>query len=645
MTLYWYGNGGNWSDCANHWSNNSGNSPNSPAAAVPGIGDDVVFDGNSGSGICTIDASSNCANISFTTTTITLAGAQSLSVYGNILLASGMGFTYSGTIVMKGVSGTKTISTNTVVFTGNLTFNGAATFQLSDDLSMSRSTASLSLTAGTFDPNGRTVSFASSCTGISIIGAIPFYNLTVTGPAVKTGFMSFDSNVVISNNLTLISNSAINRILLKSNSTSQQRTITCNGTVNINGCDLQDIVGAGSATWDFHDTTTYNKYVGNCGGNSGIVFTPYAPQYWKHGASASYYWDDSTRWFLASNGQGGQGRTPLPQDDVIFDANSFSTTNRHVISSMPRLGKSVTFAGDGQGAVIDGPTVDLANDVMLFGSLTLTNGMNITGNFHFDFQGRASSTLISAGNTLYHILVNMPSYVLTLQDDLVCSATGTTITWGTLDMNNHNMTLFDFAMVSGGAGACTLYMRSGILELTRNTVGSIWSTPYNTNNAVIYPGTSTLKINSALGSAQELQMTPYTRSLNNLILTGSGNYKLYVVGASIGFNDMYIDTSQAAKGIKGTAGQTITATMVRRSPDTNTFTVVSDAGSSMTFTKVGGGVIHLPYSNITYVTFNPDKTWYFGASSTNGGNNTRAYWTYPYQVLRDMYQEIVGYGI
>lgn len=54
---YWVGGTGNWSDATNHWSDSSNGTPN--ASFLPTSSDNVYFDANSGSGTCTIDATSN----------------------------------------------------------------------------------------------------------------------------------------------------------------------------------------------------------------------------------------------------------------------------------------------------------------------------------------------------------------------------------------------------------------------------------------------------------------------------------------------------------------------------------------------------------------------------------------------------------
>jgi len=96
-TVYWFGGTGDWSDQANHWSNNSGNSPASLHGSVPGEDDNVIFDANSFSGasqVVTVGSTLvECNNINFTGATgnpVLDATSASFYVYGNITLISGM---------------------------------------------------------------------------------------------------------------------------------------------------------------------------------------------------------------------------------------------------------------------------------------------------------------------------------------------------------------------------------------------------------------------------------------------------------------------------------------------------------------------------------------------------------------------------
>lgn len=228
-TVYWYGGTGNWSDYANHWSNNSGNSPASNHGAAPGTDDDVVFDANSSSASAaytvTVDATANCQNFTMAGpgggNKVTWAGSSLLNVYGNINLTggtAGITRTYTGAIVMKATSGTKTIDVNGVSLS-TLEFSGTGgTFQLTNSLTLVGTGPTL--TAGTFDANSQLVSMTSTDSKVidgNFTGSSSFYSLTVTGSATTGNSLSLKSNITVSNTLTINGDSGINRLLVKSN--------------------------------------------------------------------------------------------------------------------------------------------------------------------------------------------------------------------------------------------------------------------------------------------------------------------------------------------------------------------------------------------------------------------------------------------
>ncbi len=114
---YWVGNGGDWSDFANHWATTSGGSTFHTSA--PTVNDDVFFDANSFSSsgqTVTLDINGFAANLNFTgvTNTPTLAAGvtRTLTVANDLTFVSAMSLTFTGKIVF-------TNGTNVAVELGN----------------------------------------------------------------------------------------------------------------------------------------------------------------------------------------------------------------------------------------------------------------------------------------------------------------------------------------------------------------------------------------------------------------------------------------------------------------------------------------------------------------------------------------------
>ena len=202
-------------------------------------------------------------------------------------------------------------------------------------------------------------------------------SLTVNWTAVKTNAITLSADFAPNagaSTITIAGNSVTNRILVQSSVLGTARTITAAVAVPSN-CDFMDIIGAGAATWS-------GTSLGDCLGNSGITFTPAATQYYQTAVSAS--WSDATKWFLGSNGTGGAGRVPLPQDNVVFDQYSVTASGKTITADMPRMGKDITWMG-----VANAPTYTIGGNFWIFGSVTLSSSMTITANgYAHDFYGR-----------------------------------------------------------------------------------------------------------------------------------------------------------------------------------------------------------------------------------------------------------------
>src|SRR3990167_9605619 len=248
---YWVGGGSsaNWNATGNtNWSETSGGANN---ASVPGVADDVIFDGvGTGASNSTLSASITVNSVNFTgyANTLTHNNTFTLTIdsqdgSGNaLILSAGMTYTRGGTTAMLTFTGTGTskITTNGKTV-GRITFNNSGgTFQLQDDLN---AIENFLLTAGTFDANTKTVSLVGNTH--NLLGSITFYNLTRAGTAAKTDSMTLFSNITVSNVLTINGNSATDRVLVQSDTVGTQRTITA-ASVSVSNADFMDINASGT---------------------------------------------------------------------------------------------------------------------------------------------------------------------------------------------------------------------------------------------------------------------------------------------------------------------------------------------------------------------------------------------------------------
>jgi hypothetical protein len=176
-TRYWVSGTGNWdASTTTNWAYSTGGTGQN--APVPTSTNAVFFDGNSGGGIVTITATSNCINLTTTGFTGTITGSSALNIYGSMTLSSGITFSYSGALSFLSTTIGQTITTAGKTLPA-VNFNGSGgAWTLQDNWTAS----SISLNTGSLTTNNvniSTVSFGTS--GTLILGSS---TITLTGTGV-----------------------------------------------------------------------------------------------------------------------------------------------------------------------------------------------------------------------------------------------------------------------------------------------------------------------------------------------------------------------------------------------------------------------------------------------------------------------------
>ena len=665
---WWVGGTAAWDAVVgNKWAAVSGGPGGQP---IPTSADAVFFDAASGAVTVTISAgNTGCAGITCTGFAGTLAGATAITVTGGMTLSATTTLTSTGTITFAG-SAANTITSAGKVFPCAVTFDGVGgTWTLQD--AFSSTLGAVTLTNGTFNTNAkaftcltfsssnannRTLTITNSTVGCNawnlatitnltfnangstinvtgnslgstfqgggkvynilnwtisaaanessfqgMTGANTFATLTFTGAATKTGRVSFGASITVTGTFTCNGNSLTNRTLLRSDAVGTSRTITA-AVVVINNTDFQDITGAGAGVWS-------GASIGNAEGNSGITFTPTVTRYWTGGTGS---WSAVGEWSAASGGAAGAS-VPLCHDAVIFDANSFSGAGQTVTCDMSRLGKDINFTG-----ILNNPTINLGSSVNgMFGSLTLVAGMTLGGANALTFWGRGANTVTSAGKAFtQNTTLDAPGGSLTLLDAFQNNVRTLTVTRGTFNANNFNLTIGAFD--SNNAFVRTITMGSGTWNITLATASTIWAMGTSLNSTV-NPGTSTIKI---IGSTVNTRtFSGGSKTFNNIWFSNATpGGQLNFVGSNT-FNDFKCDT--APQTIKFTAASTTTVTTWTVSGIAlNLITIDTITAAAHNLTKAGGGTISSDYLSIINSHALPVNTWYAGTHSVDGGGNT-----------------------
>jgi hypothetical protein len=537
------GGTGAWSDAA-HWSLSSGG----PGGEVaPDSDDDVIFDANSSAVSYFVDLAAlsvSFRNFSVTalpaTGTITINGSgASANVYGAVsvdvavVAGSMLGqlINFYGTTSMKLPAGMY-VARTACIQTGTLTFQ-------SDLQMLPNWSSTFWAVSGTVAANSKKLTIYSDPSAArGIYGGPTLYDVEIIG----NGYVNFTSNTVIAGTLTIPGIAANNRILVASGTLGTARTIAA-GAVDLGHVDFMDIVGAGAAA-PFTGTS-----LGDCLGNSGITFTPAATQYWKTTTTGIKYFSTAGNWFLATNGGGGAGRCPLPQDNVVFDANSIGAAGTQVTIDYPRAFKDMTCTG-----VTNTPSITNTGGltVACFGSLTLAAGITWAwSSFGLVMYARSAVSITSAGKSFYQGLqLYGPGITVTLQDALTTAyQSNLTLVNGTFNANNMSVTIGGrFTLNAGG----TVNMGSGTWTMTGDLVGSgvLWNIVGGTLNC----DSSTLKFTNTATSAKV--MYGGGKTYNNLWFScGSASGPFSLTGGNT-FADFKGDPGSI---VQFTAGTTQTA--------------------------------------------------------------------------------------
>lgn len=275
------------------------------------------------------------------------------------------------------------------------------------NLTITAGTGTILLTGSTatFLGNGKTyniVSFighTSYSSSLSITGNNTFGTLTLAPTyAAKDTSVTLSGNQIVSGTFTLSGNSAINRILIKSNTLGTARTITA-ATVAVTNADFMDITGDGAATWDMSGISGGS---GNCGGNSmkalgNAAFT----------AATNQTWSGTSGGFWSMNGW--TTHIPLPQDTALFNV-AFGTS-KTVTVDMPRVG-SIDMTGATWTTAL---TLSWGTTIASYGSLTLISGLTMGGANLIELGGRGSYVIDTKTVTISRpitLLAPMGTYTL-----------------------------------------------------------------------------------------------------------------------------------------------------------------------------------------------------------------------------------------
>lgn len=307
----------------------------------------------------------------------------------------------------------------------------------------------------------------------------------------------------------------------------------------------------------------------------------------------------------------------------LSEANSISynfTGGTYILSVAPISGNSVrnlNFTGYAGAAQLS------SSSSVIYGNLLLSSGMTVTASGNaMSFRATSGTQQITtnAKTIEFPLTFNGVGGTFQLQDALTMGSTRTaTLTNGTLDLFGKTLTVG--TAFTTGTGTKNLTFNGGTLVCPTAAVTAF-------NNAV--PTGFTTTAGTGTGTISMTAATAKTfvggGSAFNCTLNQGGAGALTITGSNT-FLDI-TNTVQPAS-VLFTAGTTSTFSNFSLSGTAgNLITIGSVTAASHTLSKASG-TVSADYLSISRSTATGGASWYAGANSTNGGNNSGWVFTAP----------------
>ena len=465
---------------------------------------------------------------------------------------------------------------------------------------------------------------------ISATGELTFYNVSWTSPGAQSvtitalsftcnnlfftapslvgiGQISFaTTNATINGTLTCAGASAVQRILLRSNTIGTPRTLTVN-SISATDCDFRDITLAGTASG------ASPTRAGDCGGNTGITFPAAKTVYWNLAGAQNW---SATGWAPSSGGSPAVNEFPLAQDTAVFDE-AGSVTGTITINAAWNIGTFDASLRTSAMTLTTGSNAPVVYGDWLFG--TGVTSSSSTGAITFAKNG--TQTITSNGVQFnYPIRIDHPLANVQLADALSLGSTRTlTLSAGTFDAVTYNVTIGLFT-VSG-----TSILRMGSGTWTVSGVDTVWNA---SGTSSIIAGISTLVFSDTSTTARSFIGGNFY--YNKLTIGGATGTSTFSIQGANTFGEL-ASTKTVAHTISFVTNQTYTVGKWSVTGTSGNVVTVNSSAAGTTFTlsiagPANSGIDYLSVRDCLVLSTSPGE-FYVGANSTNVSGNTSVIFT------------------
>lgn len=387
-----------------------------------------------------------------------------------------------------------------------------------------------------------------------------------------------------------------------------------NGTLSLNGKQL--------SCDRYSSSNTNTRAITAASG--GITVTGSAETVWSMGSLTGFTLTDALTVTCSYSGAAGTRTVDHGSSGGATAANSpnFSVTAGSDTVTLQ--------AGGGVGDLdFTGFTGTLSNSAQsLFGGLTLASGMSLSaGASVVTFASTSGTkTITSNGKTMdFPVTFGGVGGAWQLADAMTVGSTRTTtLTNGTLDINGKTLSTGRFVSSNSNVRKVMSSLSGGKIATTDTTASATVFGGSTTTNLTVdrTTGTWTIEIGGNTTNVRVVALGGATwPALTFTNTTANGELDFSNTPGTL----KSLSVSSPPQAVKFTAAVSYTIEDNNGFPSGtpgNLVTIGSITAASHNLVKSGGGVIDSDYLSISRSTATPANTWYGGATSTDGGNNS-----------------------
>lgn len=568
-------------------------------------------------------------NVTMNGTGGTLTLQDALTCTGTLTLTkttldtNGMTVSVGGFNSSNSSTRTLTLGASAISCSGDWTVTTVTGLTLNANTSTITMTGDLSGTFQTFSSGNKTYNNlvfdrSTSADGGFIITGASFScaNFTCTGRSTSvwdTFTLQHSGTITVTGTLTVTGNSQTKRVRFYGNTTTgllgTARAVSA-AAVSLTNVDIGDITASGAAApWT-------GTSIGNMQGNTSITATASVTRYWVGDAGS---WNDTVHWSASSGGASG-ATMPLPQDDVVIDASSFTADSQTIFLNTPNVCRNITTSAATKTHTLSS-SGGLNYGSYYYGNMTLGSNTGLAAFISLQALGGRGAQTLTWGGAIYGagygFYISAPSGTYTLQDTLSMGA-DLNVTQGTFDGNGNNVTLGHAQSL--GIGTKTLTMGGGTWTLTGT--GSVFDTVTNATGTTLNTNSSPVSITDTSSTAKSFLPTT-GKTFGNFSITGggTGSVTIFDTGKTMTVANFTVGKPKTVIFFNGST-TTVTGTVSMVGTAGNLVTLQSaSAGLSWTFSKASGTVA-CNYLSLQDSTASGDATFFAGHNSTNVSGNS-----------------------